>query len=493
MEVRHMHLIFLLPEFALSLTSSRHSSSMFPDGSARWDVCALRTRGVGGGSRIPLSPKTTYCNENPAAEEDDWIWKECDVVDFNELWLAARSSGGGTWGIVTSLVYQLHPQPGHYNMRFLPLTTDDAWKTILADETMAGMIDETVEDFKLEFFFNPPALGVREEDGNACGNDSTSYPHFSLPLWKMGPATTMCLGESAAEAWATAGKERLLVGGFSEEQIEEMGGWAYGSDWKERAAAFAETMAGPLLGDGWPAGPVDLAVLEQSWFIDDPPKGQIPLLQGTPFEGHAPSDHPPFVYSLRRYYGTPSSIISIQRVLKERDTLVPFLAYMNRNGNAWYLGSNAILKAHDQMTAIPQSRREGGLYLTFIDLVDFAEVFEAVFPIIFGDLDPSSDAFPGFVGHNHNVRHGPLKEDWTKPCPISYTLDEMDEHCISEQEAVWGIELLARLEKFTAKIDPAGIMTCPTRVGFKRAAAEEAASATTLGSRQPRAACCARP
>lgn len=146
---------------------------------------------------------------------------------------------------------------------------------------------------------------------------------------------------------------------------------------------------------------------------------------------------------------------------------------MNRRGDAWYLGSKGMQEAHDQMTAIPQSRREGGLYLTFLNPVDYKEMFETVLSTMFGDLDPSSDAFPGFVGHNHN---DPLKEDWTKPCPLSYTLDEMDEPCVSQQEATWVTELLARLEKFKSEIDPNGIMTCPMGVGFKRAATEEPAS-----------------
>lgn len=265
-------------------------------------------------------------------------------------------------------------------------------------------------------------------------------------------------------------QERLLAGGLSGEQIEEMSGWAYGSDWKEQAANFFETSDVPVLSDGG-----DLAALESSLFNEEPSLFAVQSLQGTPFEGHAASNHPPFVYSPPRYYGMTSAIISIERTLENRDTLVPFLTRMNRDGSPWYLGSKGIVSAHDQMTAIPQSRREGGLYLIFLDLVKWEDAFEAVLPIIFGDLDPNVDAFPGFVGHNHNVRHGPLKNDWTKPCPLSYTLDEMDELCISEQEATWGTELLARLEKFKAEIDPDGIMTCPTGVGFKRAAAKEPA------------------
>jgi hypothetical protein len=225
----------------------------------------------------------------------------------------------------------------------------------------------------------------------------------------------------------------------------------------------------------------DVAIVEQALFSEDPAVGSVrhavenpELYPGTP-EGHAPEVGPgPHVYALPRYYGTTSTIISTKHVLEARDTLVPFLVRLNKEGLAWYVTGGAIMNAQDQMTAIPKSRREGGLQLTTADLTLNPDIMETMFPIMFGDLDPSVDAFPGFVGHNHFVRHGPLKEDWTKPCPISYTPDEMDELCVSEQEAVWGTELLARLEKFKAKIDPDGIMTCPTGVGFKRAATKKA-------------------
>ena len=57
---------------------------------------------------------TGYCNNNTqAVDESLWQWIDCeDDLDFNELWFAARGGGGGTYGIVTSLHYQLHDYPG---------------------------------------------------------------------------------------------------------------------------------------------------------------------------------------------------------------------------------------------------------------------------------------------------------------------------------------------------------------------------------------------
>ena len=128
--------------------------------------------------------------------------------------MAARGGGGGTWGTVTSLTYQLHPRPGFYFMRFLPLTTDDTWKTILGNETMVNVMDETVEDFKLEFYFNPAALNVSEEDSNVFNDDSPVPIRFSLPPWGFinTPQESTGTSESGAEAWATAWRSFLTEG-----------------------------------------------------------------------------------------------------------------------------------------------------------------------------------------------------------------------------------------------------------------------------------------
>eukprot|EP00913_Durusdinium_trenchii_P021905 g20583.t1 len=48
------------------------------------------------------------------AEASNWQWEPCDdvglPVTFKQLWFAVRGGGGGTYGIVTSVYYQLHEQ-----------------------------------------------------------------------------------------------------------------------------------------------------------------------------------------------------------------------------------------------------------------------------------------------------------------------------------------------------------------------------------------------
>ena len=50
--------------------------------------------------------------------------------------------------------------------------------------------------------------------------------------------------------------------------------------------------------------------------------------------------------------------------------------------------------------------------------------------------------------------YGPLKSDWTKPCPFDWSKEEKLDKCISFQEAVWGTELLSRLETIQSGLDP---------------------------------------
>ena len=61
-----------------------------------------------------LYPATTkvegLCNTNLVEDESAWKWEPCEepVPPFADLWFAVRGGGGGTYGILTALKYQLH-------------------------------------------------------------------------------------------------------------------------------------------------------------------------------------------------------------------------------------------------------------------------------------------------------------------------------------------------------------------------------------------------
>jgi len=64
--------------------------------------------------------------------------------------------------------------------------------------------------------------------------------------------------------------------------------------------------------------------------------------------------------------------------------------------------------------------------------------------------------------------YGPLKSNHSVPCPLSYTLQEREELCISGQEAVWGTEVLRKLEGIKKVVDPQNRFNCQMCVGFNR-------------------------
>ena len=94
--------------------------------------------------------------------------------------------------------------------------------------------------------------------------------------------------------------------------------------------------------------------------------------------------------------------------------------------------------------------------LEFYDDAFWSEIF----PKAFDTSDP--DNFPGFLGSNHAGAHarGPLKDNWTKACPLDWTQKERDEKCIPLQEIIYGIKRLNRLEAIKEAIDPNYMFDC---------------------------------
>lgn len=139
-------------------------------------------------------------------------------------------------------------------------------------------------------------------------------------------------------------------------------------------------------------------------------------------------------------------------------------------------------KTSDQMNALSSAHRDAGLWFSFLVPGPFADgllslsptspinddkffepggVFQTMFNLNIkaGGIGPE---FPAFLGLNHlgfNIR-GPLKDDWTKACPVNWTRKERDEKCISAQECVFGTSLLKKLEGIKKAVDKHGMFTC---------------------------------
>ncbi|KAL7450099.1 hypothetical protein ACHAWC_002080 [Mediolabrus comicus] len=82
-------------------------------------------------------------------------------------------------------------------------------------------------------------------------------------------------------------------------------------------------------------------------------------------------------------------------------------------------------------------------------------------------IAPDPTKFPPMFGSNHaaNGLTGPLKDDWTKPCPDDWTFEERLAGCVSFQESIYGTETLKRLEAIKKVIDPNNMFQCHNCVG----------------------------
>jgi len=126
------------------------------------------------GMMNPQTKKVTgYCNKgDDLSDEDVWDWEECDEFVFEDLWYAVRGGGGGTYGVVTSIYYQLHNQPNPYQ-----LVSFTSPPVISADLSVEKFVALNIE-FTLKFLFEPATIGVTELTSNSCSNADSGFFRF---------------------------------------------------------------------------------------------------------------------------------------------------------------------------------------------------------------------------------------------------------------------------------------------------------------------------
>eukprot|EP00984_Skeletonema_dohrnii_P001957 scaffold662_cov124-Skeletonema_dohrnii-CCMP3373.AAC.1 len=122
----------------------------------------------------------------------------------------------------------------------------------------------------------------------------------------------------------------------------------------------------------------------------------------------------------------------------------------------------------DQASALSQAHRDAAFMVSLFDTAtadEEANFWGNLFPKMFDISDKTN--FPPVFGSNHAgfLTTGPLKDDWTKPCPREWTFEERGEKCISFQGAIYGTERLARLEAIKKAVDPHFIFNCNNCVG----------------------------
>jgi len=143
--------------------------------------------------------------------------------------------------------------------------------------------------------------------------------------------------------------------------------------------------------------------------------------------------------------------------------------------NVHVMGGNVAI-ASDGMTAVSQSERGAAFQtLVFTNMGDWGfkqGELESLEKNVRAWLLPYQTAdggnkFLGATEYNHISPDvvGPLKKDWTSPCPRDLTREERSNQCMSLQEAVWGTDMLAKLESIKKEFDAQHLFNCYNRVG----------------------------
>ena len=109
---------------------------------------------------------TGVCRSNPDEhDEEKWSWERCPEdfdIDFNDLWFAVRGGGGGTWGVITSVLLQLHDYLPYTPYLFNRPPTDEC-----------SPITTQFSEFKFQYMNTPSLLNVTKEHSLACGSPNT--------------------------------------------------------------------------------------------------------------------------------------------------------------------------------------------------------------------------------------------------------------------------------------------------------------------------------
>mmetsp|Transcript_47156 Transcript_47156/g.52713 ORF Transcript_47156/g.52713 Transcript_47156/m.52713 type:complete len:703 (-) Transcript_47156:137-2245(-) len=380
-------------------------------------------------------PKTTsvsgVCRTNSLErDEEKWEWTDCPIdINFDDLWFALRGGGGGTWGVVLSLYYQLYEYLPFEKVAVFPLfPLLDSVSAL--EPTQQALCTSTYLKFELLFLLDPESVGVTPEVSNACG---CPIPGDQLYCFGEGTAKTFdeawrrYVNESIRESWLESG----MPASFIDELVncDDCATILYYKDYaSSRQYEEGHRFYGLATDDG----------------VDIPSKTATAV----------------------------NIIIPKEWILKNIDKAVELMP-PSPLGYRAYGGRNAGATS-DQANSLSQAHREGGYHI-FAGLVDtgipgFFTYDDSFFTDLFPEMYDTSDGFPSYLGGNHAGPNtmGPLKDDWTKACPLDWTDKERTEKCISQQEIIYGTKLLARLEAIKVVIDPDYMFDCYKCIGNNR-------------------------
>jgi len=369
------------------------------------------------------------CNRNIVLDESKWAWEDCKAaVPWEDLWFATRGGGGGTWGVVTAVHLQLHDAS---NVTWFKPKIETALKIAAADESLTQTI---VIDFFLDALFAPGKVNISEETSNSCGNTG-----YSLALAGGGIASgLLCSGGQGDEllyAWKKHVVEVLAhtyPSFISQVGIDNM-----------KDAFHIELIYSY----------VNQHMVEniQNPFLTRSPVGRVPDLEGGG----------PTIWPL--YLGVWNAAIPIDWLLSRSKGVYE---YLSTTPPSLHTQGGVSRYSSDGMDAVPVQVRQSG----FVGPVfgsTITTLRNAMRP--FMPLQPGQ-AYPPDTEFNHMAPDaiGPLKANFSAPCPSNFTAQEQRDNCVGWADTVWGVETHARLQQIKIQIDPKNLFNCYHCIGYKR-------------------------
>jgi hypothetical protein len=463
-------------------------------------------------------PQTTevrgLCNVQPAGDESQWMWVPCTTSKedslgsgtdlFGQLWYAVRGGGGGTYGVVTAVTYQLHdiapaspsgaPPASHPGYQQVGISADAGARlgALAATWTPEQQVqfESMFYDFHIDFLWDPASLGVSEHVSNGCGHASVT---FSL-LRYTGLCCKSAPGRNSSgallDAWAAFVRRNMTrplpvhppLGGHGyghldihAEAEEAVGGSGLGLSAGEADQVVASSLEVTAEFNSFP----EIAMSKQGWVV--------PV-------GHVPDSPPPLLEG--QSAGAWSAAVPTEWLLQKNADVHEFL----RDGLAGaHVVGGRVGASSDGMTAWDDTAmRDAALEVAVVgpDAATVTRYRNLMRPFRSGYVGPDKQAssspsslslsssssdppssslsasasasYPPDTEYNHvsNDYTGPMRGDWDMACSTgTLTRDEQADKCVSVQETVWGAGGLARLSAIKARVDPTNLFKCYRCVG----------------------------
>ena len=377
-----------------------------------------------------IYPKTTKV-EGECFKNNTWGACVDSEPPFEDLWFAVRGGGGGSFGLVTAVKYQLHEvRP------FEAITRNEpAYVFWFSKQGEKGNGVELWLFFLIDLLYRPENLGIDKEVSSKCGHPAIGF-NFNFNLQPL-----FCYDN----VWS--------------EILEEK--------WKERVDAKSDfDLVNNDLKNLWTSSNI---------YESFPAAANDFLRQLIPIypEGKIPDFPTPNFIPDKGFGGWCSAVIPNSWLADSANDDVIFEIFSKKGGE--HVTGGYLEYAHDQMSAIPPFQRRSGLSSTGL-----ADLDEELQNRLLKDFLKDENEFPGITEVNHVCigSYGPLKSDHSKICPREYSEEQKKEECISLQESIWGTEILSRLEDIKTKVDPDVLFDCNICIQPKKEADSSSKSTT---------------